>query len=88
MVEKLVQVLIRKKELEEPFKIEEVIIFEELPAKEEGYTVTRIKAEEKPVKKALLKILEKAKYNAKYLEEKIPVEKYKRSIYARNYGIF
>ncbi|MFX0029358.1 MAG: hypothetical protein ACFE8B_09120, partial [Candidatus Hermodarchaeota archaeon] len=63
----MVQVLIRKKELEEPFKIEEIIIFEELPAKDEGYKVTRVKAEEKPVKKALLKLLEKAKYNAKYL---------------------
>lgn len=84
----MVQVYIKQKELEEPFEIEDVIILEELPAIEEDYTVTQVKAEEKPVKKALLKLLKKAKYNAKYLEEKIPVENVKRNIYYRNYGLF
>jgi hypothetical protein len=50
--------------------------------------ITRVKAEEKPVKKALLKLLKKAKYNAKYLEEKIPVENIKRNLNYRNYGLF
>ena len=84
----MVQVYIKKKELEEPFKIDEVIILEELPAIEEDYAITRVKAEEKPVKKALLKLLKKSKYNAKYLEEKIPVENIKRNLNYRNYGLF
>ncbi len=84
----MVQVLVKRKEFEEPFEIEHVIILEELPAIEEDYTIVRVKAEEKPVKNALLKLLKKAKYNAKYLEEKIPVDKIRRNIHYRNYGNF
>jgi len=82
----MVQVLIKKEELEEPLVIEDVIILEELSAIEEDYEPVQVRAEEKPVKRALLKLLKKAKYNAKYLEEKIPVEKIRRNIYYRNYG--
>jgi hypothetical protein len=84
----MVQVLIKKKELEEPFVLEDIIILEELPAIEEDYTIVRVKAEEKPVKKALLKLLKKAKYNPKYLEEKIPIENIRRNINYRNFGIY
>jgi hypothetical protein len=84
----MVQVYIKKKELEEPLKIKEVIIFEELPAKEEEYRVTRVKAEEKPVKKALFKLIEKAKYNPKYLEETNPIKKFKRDLHRNNYRNF
>lgn len=88
---RMVQVYIKKKELEKPYKIEEIIIYEELPAKEEEYRITRVKAEEKPVKKALRRFRKKAKYNSKYLQETIPVEKLKRDLhrnYYRNYGIY
>ncbi|MFX1376895.1 MAG: hypothetical protein ACFFA0_13905 [Promethearchaeota archaeon] len=81
----MVQVLVKKKELENPF---EIIIIEELPASEEEYTITRVKAEEKPIKKAFLKLLEKAKYNPRYFEETISVEELKRKVYIRNYGFF
>jgi len=84
----MVQVLIKRKELEEPFVLEDLIILEELPAIEDDYAIVRVKAEEKPVKKALLKLLKKAKYNAKYLEGKIPVEKIRRNIHTRNYAVY
>ena len=84
----MVQVYIKKEELEEPFKIDEVIIFEELPAIEEDHVITRVKAEEKPVKKALLRLMEKAKYNSKYLEETIPLEKFKRDLHRNSYRDF
>jgi hypothetical protein len=82
----MVQVLIKKKELDKPFVLEDIIILEELPAIEEDHEIIKIKAVEKPVKKALLKLMKKAKYNAKYLEETIPVEKIRRNIHYRNYG--
>ncbi len=82
----MVQVLIKKKELEKPFVLEDIIIVEELPAIKEDYEIIKVKAAEKPVKKALLKLMKKAKYNAKYLEEKIPVEKIRSNIHYRNYG--
>ncbi|MFW9941401.1 MAG: hypothetical protein ACFFFT_10210 [Candidatus Thorarchaeota archaeon] len=82
----MVQVLIKKNELEKPFVLEDVIILEELPAIEGDYEVIKVKAAEKPVKKALLKLMKKAKYNAKYLEEKISIEKIRKNIYYRNYG--
>jgi len=84
----MVQVYIKKKELEEPLKIREVIILEEPPAEEEEYRVTRVKAEEKPVKKALLKLIEKAKHNPKYLEETIPIKKLKSDLHRNNYRNF
>lgn len=87
----MVQVYIKKNELEKPYKIEEIIIYEELPAEKEEYRVTRVRAEEKPVKKALRRLIEKAKYNPKYIEETFLMEKLRRGIhknYYRNYGIY
>jgi hypothetical protein len=88
VVEKMVQVLVRKKDLKEPFEIAELVILEELPAEEEEYEIVRVKAEEKPIKKALLKLMKKAKYNAKYLEESISVDKVRRNINYRNTGLY
>jgi hypothetical protein len=86
----MVQVYIKKKDLEkkEPIKIAEIIVLEELPAKDEEYEVVKVKAEEKPIKKALLKLMKKGKYNAKYLEETIPVADVKRNINYRNRVLF
>ncbi|MFX0028698.1 MAG: hypothetical protein ACFE8B_05785 [Candidatus Hermodarchaeota archaeon] len=84
----MVQVYVKKKNLEEPFKIAELIVLKELPAKKEDYEVVRLKAAEIPIKKALLKLIKKAKYNAKYLEERIPVSNVKRNIHYRNTGLF
>ena len=72
----MVEVLIKKKPFEEPLEIEEIILLEELPADEEEYEIVKVKAEEKPLKKALLKLLKKPKYNAKYLDESIPCGKH------------
>lgn len=81
----MVQVYIKKRELEEPIKL---IVLEKLPAKDEEVKVVKVKAEEKPIKKALLKIMKKGKHNAKYLEERIPVADVKRNINFRNTGLF
>lgn len=78
------QVLIRKKEPE--VKIE-FIILEELPVELEQPKEIEVKAEVKSGKKALLKLLKKGKYNAKYLEELSTVNNAKRMINYRNLGV-
>ncbi|MHA1915603.1 MAG: hypothetical protein ACW986_16610 [Promethearchaeota archaeon] len=75
----MVQVLDKKKELDEIIIIE----IEELPATEEIHKVVELKTERKPIKKALLKLFRKAKYNAKYLEELTPVNDVKSNIESR-----
>jgi len=57
---------------------------EKLPVAEEKQE----KAKEKPVKKGLLKLLKKSKYNAKYHEELVPIEKVRNNTQYRNYGVF
>jgi hypothetical protein len=84
----MVQVYVKKKDLEEPFKNVELIVLKELPARKEEYEVVRVKAEEKPIKKALLKLMKKGKYNSKYLEERIPISNVKRNIHYINRGLF
>lgn len=84
----MVQVLIKKKDMKEPFQIAELVILEELPAKKEEYEIAKVKAEEKPIKKALLKLMKKTKYNAKYLEECFSVDKIRRNIHYRNSGLY
>jgi len=73
----MVQVLDKKKD--EIFIIE----IEELPATEEIQKVVELKTERKPVKKVLLKLFRKAKYNAKYLEELTPVNDVRSNIESR-----
>ncbi len=84
----MVQVFITKKAHEELLEVEKIIIIEELPTENEEYKRVTIKTEEKSFKKALLKLLKKAKYNAKYLEELIPIEKIKRNVHYRNIGFY
>ncbi|MHA1986330.1 MAG: hypothetical protein ACW98D_06820 [Promethearchaeota archaeon] len=84
----MVQVFIAKKAHEEPMVVEKITIIEELSAEKEEFKRTIIKTEEKPFKKALLKLMKKAKYNAKYLEERIPLDKVKRNINYRNTGLY
>jgi hypothetical protein len=88
VVEKMVQVFIAKKAHEEPMVVEKIIIIEELPTEKEQYKRITIETEEKPFKKALLKLIKKAKYNAKYLEERIPLKNVKRNIHYRNTGLY
>jgi len=78
------QVLLRKREPE--VKIE-FIILEELPVELEQPKEVEVKAEEKPGKKALLKLFRKGKHNAKYLEELSSVNDARRMINYRNLGV-
>ncbi len=84
----MVEVLLKKNALKAPIEFEDLIIFEELPTVEEDYEIVKVKLEEKPLKKALSKLLKRAKYNAKYLEEMVDVNKVKRDIHYRRYGLF
>ncbi len=79
------QVLLKKKEPELKF---EVVVLEEVPAKQELHEETKPQEEQKPVTKALLKLLKKGKYNAKYLEELVSPDAVKRNVHYRNYGYF
>ena len=79
------QVLVRK---EEPELKLEVVVLEEVPVKQVLREVVEPQEEQKPVKKALLKLLKKGKYNAKYLEELVSPDAAKRNIHYRNYGYF
>ena len=76
------QVLLKKVEPELRF---EVVVLEELPFKKEE---AKPQEEQKPVKKALLKLLKKGKCNAKYLEELVSPDVAKRNVYYGNYVYF
>lgn len=65
-------------------KIEEY----EVPPQEELVKKIEPQIREKPIKKALLKLIQKSKYNPKYLEEKIPIEKLKNKLQFRNRGVY
>ncbi len=60
----------------------------DLERKIEFKVTPSVKLEEKPLKKALSKLLKKAKYNTKFLEETVDVNKVKRNIHYRRYGLF
>jgi len=79
------QVLVRK---EEPVLALEVVVLEEVSVKQELVEKAKPQEEQKPVKKALLKLLKKGKYNAKYLEELVSPDAAKRNVHYRNYGYF
>ena len=84
----MVEVLFEKRNLDEPIELEDLIILEEFPPVEEDYEIVKVKLEEKPLKKALSKLLKKGKYNSKYLEETVNINKVKRNIHYRRYGLF
>lgn len=84
----MVQVLEKEKNPEQGIELEEFIILEELPIEEEQVKEQEVAQREKPVKKALLKLINKAKYNAKYLEETVPVEKVRNKIHFRSFVVY
>ncbi len=79
------QVLLRKNEPE--LKLE-VIILEYVPVKLELSEEAKPEEKQKKVKKSLLKLMKKSKYNAKYLEELVSPDAAKRNVNYRNYGYF
>jgi hypothetical protein len=84
----MVEILLKKKALEEPNELNEFFILEELPKTEEEYEIVRVEVEEKPVKRALRKLIKKAKYNPKYLEETYSLDEAKRKTYLKTIGGF
>ena len=81
----MAQVVFKKKEPE--IKLEEVVL-EEVHVKQDLRKEKKPQEKQKPFKKALLKLLKKGKYNAKYLEELVSPDAVKRNVYYRNYGHF
>ncbi|MFW9819968.1 MAG: hypothetical protein ACFFE5_10190 [Candidatus Thorarchaeota archaeon] len=84
----MVQVLSRDNELKYSVVLEEIIIIEELPMEEEKQERIPVSKWEKPQKKALKKLLNKAKYNASYLKEVRQIEEMKNRINVRNRVIY
>jgi len=92
----MVQVLDVEKELKEYLSFQKLELIRilamltrlkvALPVEEEIAKVEEIKTEKKPVKKRLLKLFNKAKYNAKYLEETYTLDQLKARVYSRVYG--
>jgi hypothetical protein len=78
-------VLLRKNEPELKF---EVIVLEDVPVKLELNEEAKPQEKQKKVKKSLLKLMKKSKYNAKYLEELVSPDAAKRNVNYRNYGYF
>ena len=78
------QVLLKKKKPE--IKIE-FIVLEELPVEQEQLKEVKVKDKKKRVKKFLLKLMEKGKYNPKYLEELVSIKNAKRFNQYRNFGV-
>jgi len=85
----MVKVLEKEKNSEQGIELEEFIILEELPMEEEQVKEQEVAQREKPVKKKfLLKLINKAKYNAKYIEETVPVEKVRNKIHFRSFVVY
>ena len=86
----MVQVLEKDKEniSKKRIILEEIIVFEELPMEEEQLEKAAIVKREKKPKKALLKLLKKAKYNANYLKDSISIDDVKYRIHFRNHAVY
>lgn len=84
----MVQVLNKDKELKYSIVLEEILIIEELPMEEEKHEEIAVSKREKPQKRALRKLLKKAKYNANYLKDSKRIEDIKNRINVRNRAIY
>jgi len=79
------QVLLKKQEPELKLELE---VLEEVPVKADLLEEEKPEEKQKPLKKALLKLLKKGKYNSKYLEELKSPDAVKRNVYYSKYGNF
>lgn len=84
----MVQVFDKEKNPEQGIELIEFIILEELPMEEVQVEELGVAQREKPVKKALLKLINKAKYNSKFLEETVPIEKVRNKIHFRSFVVY
>ncbi len=82
------QVLVKNKLPQLDYELAEALLLEQLQKSEEPYELNLSQKEQKPLKKALFKLYNKGKHNAKYLEELVSVEKAKQRVFSRNYGVF
>ena len=81
------QILVKKEVMKNVKQLEEIIILGKLKSELEYYELVKVTPQKKRLKKAILKILQKAQYNAKYHEETIPISNIKRNLNYRNYGV-
>ena len=84
----MVQILEKEEKSKDRIELDESLILEELPMEREQVEEVDVASREKPVKKALLKLIRKSKYNPNYLKETIPIEKLKNKFHFRNYGVY
>lgn len=84
----MVQVFEKEKEPKYSILLEEIIIVEELPMEEEPFEEAIVVEREIALKKSLLKLLDKAKFNAKYLKDTRRIEDVKNKIHFRNYAVY
>jgi len=75
-----------KKSIEKNCIDVEKVILEMHPKQEASNQI--IKAEKKPFKTGILKLLKNAELNAKYLEETIPIKKVDYQQYWKIYGLY
>lgn len=85
----MVQVLDNGGEHKYSIILEEIIILEELPVEVEQLEKPKVIEREEPCKRALLKLINKAKFNAKYLNETKRIEDVKNKLqHVRNYAVY
>ena len=85
---KMVQVLDKEKQHKFSIVLEEIIILEEIPVDEVSVEKPKVVEREKKRKRALLKLIKKAKDNANYLKEVKRIEDIKNKIHFRNYAVY
>jgi hypothetical protein len=84
----MVQVLDKDRELKYSIILEEIIILEEEPLKEEKIERPKELIEKKSHKRALRKLIQKAQNNSNYLKEVKRIEDVKNRINFRNYAVY
>ena len=82
------QILVKKEEVKDVKQLEEIIILGKLRTEQEYYELVKVTPQKKQLKKSILKIVQKAQYNAKYHEEIIPINNIKRNFSYRNLGVY
>jgi hypothetical protein len=80
------EVLVKKAFLNDEKEL--IIVLGKLPVEVEEPKEIKIEVDEKPVKKGLLKLMKKSKYNPRYLQEIKSVDELRRQVNFRNHGVF
>ncbi len=83
-----IQVLDEENEIKYVIKLEEIILIEELPIKKEEAEKPKVVESEKSLKKNLLRLLNKAKFNNNYFKDTKRIEDIRDRAYFRNFGVY